>query len=82
MPPDPIVEKTTILRNAEPLTMEAIPFAKGYRVKIKLSIDPANPMHLDRLNMAVERSEVRSAIKSFIDNIIVKDLQSKLIKDD
>lgn len=81
MPPnDPLVEKTTIVKSAEPLKLKATPFAKGYKVEVTYQLDPNNPISLDSLEL--EDSNVRTAVRNFITKVIEGDLQSKLLKDE
>ena len=77
-----IVEKTTIMKSAEPLKIKAVPFAKGHRLEITWQADPFNPLHLDQVTLSRERSAVRQMIKLFEENIMEGDLKSKLLTDD
>ena len=61
-----IVEKTTIVKNAEPLTLKAVPFAKGYKVEVKLSMNPENTMDMDKVLLPLESSKLRQAVAGFI----------------
>lgn len=61
-----IVEKTTIVKNAEPLTLEAVPFAKGYKVKVRLQMDPENSIDMDKVLLKLEDSKLRQAVLGFI----------------
>ena len=64
-----IIEKTTIVRNNETLQMKASPFAKGYRIEVRLAINPDNPIDLDKVLLPLEKSVVRQAVKGFADFI-------------
>ena len=64
-----IIEKTTIGRNNETLQMKARPFAKGYRIEVRLAINPDNPIDLDKVLLPLEKSVVRQAVKGFADFI-------------
>ena len=61
-----IVEKTTIVKNAEPLTLKAVPFAKGYKVEVKLSMNPENTLDMDKVLLPLESSKLRQAVAGFI----------------
>ena len=61
-----IVEKTTIVKNAEPLTLEANPFAKGYRVKVRLQMNPESTIDMDKVLLKLESSKLRQAVAGFI----------------
>jgi len=61
-----IVEKTTIVKNAEPLTLEAVPFAKGYKVKVRLQMNPENSIDMDKVLLKLEKSKLRQAVLGFI----------------
>ena len=61
-----IVEKTTIVKNAEPLTLEANPFAKGYRVKVRLQMNPEISIDMDKVLLPLEDSKLRQAVLGFI----------------
>ena len=64
-----IIEKTTIVKNNETLIMKANPFAKGYRIEVRLAINPDNPIDLDKILLPLEKSVVRQAVKGFADFI-------------
>ena len=64
-----ITEKTTIVKNNETLIMKANPFAKGYRIEVRLAINPDNPIDLDKVLLPLEKSNVRQAVKGFADFI-------------
>lgn len=80
------IEKTTIVKNNETLQMKASPFAKGYRIEVRLAINPDNPIDLDKVLLPLEKSVVRQAVKGFADFIqsSVEDggLGGKIITDD
>lgn len=82
MSQQPIVERTTLVRNAEKLELVAEPFSKGYKVRVKYRLDPNNPIELDQLMLSVENSATRRAVHKFIENIIEGDLGGKLLKDE
>ena len=63
------IEKTTIVKNNETLQMKASPFAKGYRIEVRLAINPDNPIDLDKILLPLEKSNVRQAVKGFSDFI-------------
>jgi len=65
-----IVERKTIVTNAEPLKIKATPFADGHRVEFTLNLDPNNPIHLDQLMADLETSTVKQAIKAVHDMIV------------
>ena len=79
---EPFEKKETRLILNEPLELTAIPFAKGYKIKVKYSMSPDNSIDLDALLISVERSSVRKPIKAFKENIIEKDLGGRLIEDE
>ena len=64
-----IIEKTTIVKNNETLQLKANPFAKGYRIEVRLAINPDNPIDLDKVLLPLEKSVVRQAVKGFADFI-------------
>ena len=64
-----IIEKTTIVKNNETLQMKASPFAKGYRIEVRLAINPDNSVDLDKILLPLEKSVVRQAVKGFSDFI-------------
>ena len=64
-----IIDKTTIVRNNETLQMKASPFAKDYRIEVRLAINPDNPIVLDKVLLPLEKSVVRQAVKGFADFI-------------
>ena len=64
-----IIEKTTIVKNNETLIMKANPFGKGYRIEVRLAINPDNPIDLDKVLLPLEKSNVRQAVKGFADFI-------------
>jgi len=61
-----IVERKTIVTNAEPLTLEAVPFAKGYKVKVRLQMNPENTIDMDKVLLPLEDSKLRQAVLGFI----------------
>jgi len=61
-----IVEKTTLVKNAEPLTLKAVPFAKGYKVEVKLTLNPDNTLDMDKVLLPLESSVLRQAVAGFI----------------
>lgn len=80
MPPnDPIVDKTTRLVSAQPIEFTAIPFAKGYRIKVSVAFDPQNTVHLDQF--LVKGNNFQKALEGFIKNTVEGTLKSHLISD-
>ena len=61
-----IVEKTTMVKSAEPLKLKSSVFAKGFKVEISWNLDPANPIHLDQIMLKTEDSNLKQAVESFI----------------
>ena len=64
-----IIEKTTLVKNNETLQMKASPFAKGYRIEVRLAINPDSSVDLDKILLPLEKSVVRQAVKGFSDFI-------------
>jgi len=75
------VEKTTIVKTNERIKFKAIPFAKGYKVEVDWAFNPDNSYHLDQV-LKWETSEVQMALKAFKENVIVRELHGKLIRDE
>ena len=63
---DPIVEKTTLVKSAEPLKLKSSVFAKGFKVEVSWNLDPANPIHLDQIMLKTEDSSLKQAVEAFI----------------
>ena len=57
-----IVEKTTIVKSAEPFAISCRAFAGGHKVEFKYQFDPNNPIVLDQLEMELAKSDVKRAI--------------------
>ena len=77
------VDKTTSLKTVERISFEAIPFAKGYKVKVKVAFNPEDTMHLDQLLADdPQQSAILMALDGFTKNVIEKQLGGKLIKDE
>ncbi len=60
-----IVDKTTVVKTAEPLHLKLERFAKTSKVAITLNIDPNNPISMDQLLIDVAESNVKLAIEAF-----------------
>jgi len=76
------IDKTTQLKTVERISLEAIPFAKGYKIKLKVAFNPEDSMHLDQLiNDDPEKSEILVAVEGF-KRIITNNLGGHIIKDD
>ena len=57
-----IVEKTTIVKTAEPFAISVKAFAGGHKVEFKYQFDPNNPIVLDQLEEELAESEVKRVI--------------------
>lgn len=60
-----IVEKTTVVKTAEPLHLKLERFAKTSKVAVTLNIDPNNPMQVDQLMTDLADSNTKLAIEAF-----------------
>jgi len=77
------IDKTTSLKTLERITFEAIPFAKGYKVRVKIAFDPENSMQVDKiLEDDPKKNEVLEALEAFKTNIIEKTLGGHVIIDE
>lgn len=77
------IDKTTALKTVERISFEAIPFAKGYKVKVKVAFNPEDTTHLDQLLADdPEQSAILMGLNGFIKNVVEKQLSGKLIKDE
>ena len=74
------IDKTTVVKTKERITFHAEPFAKGYKVHVKIAFDPEDSGQIDQLLM-YEKSDVKVALQAFIRNIIEDELGGKLIRD-
>lgn len=79
MPEDTFVDKTTTVKSGNPVEFIAEPFAKGYRVRVKVAFDPENSTHLDQF--LLKKNNFQAALNGFIENTIKGTLQSNLIID-
>jgi len=77
------IDKTTSLKTLERITFEAIPFAKGYKVRVKIAFDPENSMQVDKiLEDDPKKNEVLLALEAFKKNYIVNTLGGHVIIDE
>ena len=60
-----IVDKTTVVKTAEPLHLKLERFAKTSKVAVTLNIDPNNPMQVDQLMTDLADSNTKLAIEAF-----------------
>lgn len=59
------VEKTTVVKTAEPLHLKLERFAKTSKIALTLNIDPNNPISLDQLMLSVSDSNTKFAVEAF-----------------
>jgi len=77
------IDKTTSIKTVERIEFTAIPFAKGYKVKVKIAFNPEDSMNVDQLLVDdPEKSTILLGLKGFIKNTIEGALEGKLIKDE
>lgn len=60
-----IVDKTTVVKTAEPLHLKLERFAKASKVAVTLNIDPNNPISLDQLMLGIADSNTKYAVEAF-----------------
>ena len=76
------IDKTTSLKTVERIKFEAIPFAKGYKIKVAWAFNPEDAVHIDQfLEADPNKNDILSALYGF-QRMIEKDLGGKLIKDE
>ena len=80
LPRDRFIDKTTVVKTKERITFHAEPFAKGYKVHVKIAFDPEDSLQIDQL-LLYESSFVKDALDAFIHEVIEKQLGGKLIRD-
>jgi len=77
------IDKTTSLKTVERITFEAIPFAKGYKVRVKIAFNPEDSMQVDQiLEDDPSKNEVLEALIAFKKNIIENTLGGHVIIDE
>jgi len=59
------IDKTTVVKTAEPLHLKLERFAKTSKVAITLNIDPNNPISMDQLMIDIAESNTKLAIEAF-----------------
>ena len=62
---EPIETKTTTIKSAEPLKLKSNVFAKGFKVEISWSLDPNNPVNIDKI-MSLQPDGIKYAVEQFI----------------
>jgi len=80
LPRDRFIDKVTVVKTKERITFHAEPFAKGYKVHVKIAFDPDDSAQIDQL-LLYESSFVKDALDAFISEVIEKQLGGKLIRD-
>lgn len=60
-----IIDKTTTVKNAEPLHLKLERFAKVSKISVTLNIDPNNPISMDQLLLGISDSNIKLAIEGF-----------------
>lgn len=77
------IDKTTSLKTVERISFEAIPFAKGYKVKVKIAFNPEDSMQIDQLLEGDEsKNNVLLALQGFKKNVIEGVLKGHVIADE
>jgi len=56
------IEKTTILKSAEPLKIKIQPFANHTKMEVTIQADPNNPIHMDQFELSVADSNTKRYI--------------------
>ena len=57
-----VVERTTIVKSAEPFSISVKAFAGGHKVEFKYQFDPTIEIVLDKLETELAKSEVKRTI--------------------
>ena len=77
---DRFIDKVTVVKTKERITFAAEPFARGYKVHVKIAFDPDDSGQIDQL-LLFEKSDVKLALQAFIRNVIEGELGGKLLHD-
>ena len=80
---DVFIDKTTSLKTVERVKFDAIPFAKGYKVKVSIAFNPEDSMNIDQLLEGDKsKNDILLALQGFITNYIEGELKGHLIIDE
>ncbi len=75
------IDKTTSIKTIERITFEAQPFAKGYKVRVKIAFNPEDSLHIDQLlEDDPNKNDVLKALEGF-KNMIRTTLKGHIIED-
>lgn len=81
--PDNFIDKTTSLKTVERITFEAQPFAKGYKVRVKIAFNPEDSLHIDQLlEDDPKKNDILRALQGFMTNVIENTLHGHVIVDE
>ena len=80
---DVFIDKTTSLKTIERVKFDAIPFAKGYKVKVSIAFNPEDSMNIDQLLEGdPKKNDILKGLQGFIKNYIEGTLKGRLIVDE